>query len=101
MLKICYIINSVRKAELHSRYKTYKNLLVKLTRKSKDSHYKKFFEVNKLNALKVWQGIKSLINVKKSNKKTIKSLSVDNKLLTNNNDISIEFNSFFNTMLQR
>ena len=79
----------------------HKNLLVKLTRKSKDSHYKKFFEENKLNALKVWQGIKSLINVKKSNKKTIKSLNVDNKLLTNNNDISIEFNSFFSTIASK
>ena len=57
--------------------------------------------MKKINALKIWQGIKSLINVKKSNKKTIKSLNVDNKLLTNNNDISIEFNSFFNTIASK
>ena len=65
--KFCKSKDEERKAELRSRYKTYKNLLVKLTRKSKDSHYKKFFEENKLNALKIWEGIKSLINVKKSN----------------------------------
>ena len=45
--KFCKSKDEERKAELHSRYKTYKNLLVKLTRKSKDSHYKKFFEENK------------------------------------------------------
>ena len=37
----------------------YRNLMKKLTRKSKDSHFKNFFDENKRDSLKIWQRMKN------------------------------------------
>ena len=59
--------DSIRKEELCNTYKTYKNKITKLIRLSKANHYNRFFIENKTNLLKVWHGIKSVINTLKLN----------------------------------
>ena len=66
MKKSCKTKDSTKKVELDAKHKKYKNLLTNLTRKSKDSHYKTFFDEN--NALKIWEGIKKIVNIKPTNK---------------------------------
>ena len=49
---------------LFNDYKTYRNSIVELTKKSKLNYYKNYFSQNSNNLRKVWKGIKGIINVK-------------------------------------
>ena len=60
--------DQTRKQLLHEKFKSYSNSLVNLTRESKENYYKKYFEENKTNLIKVWKGIKETILINKSNK---------------------------------
>ena len=88
--------NPIKKEELHNLYKTYKNKITKLTRLSKANHFNRFFIENKTNLLKVWQGIKSIINTKPSKtKQSITTLWVNDKTISNKEDIAEIMNKFF------
>ena len=88
--------NPIRKEELHNLYKTYKNKITKLTRLSKANHFNLFFTENKTNLLKVWQGIKSIINTKPSKtKQSITTLPVNDLTISNKEDIAETMNKFF------
>ena len=87
-----------KKAELDAKHKKYKNLLTTLTRKSKDSHYKTFFNENKNNALKTWEGIKKIINIKPTNISKTINLNINGNLTTDKIKIAKELNTFFNTI---
>ena len=99
--KFCKAKNEQRKNELHTKWKQYRNLIIKLIRKSKDSYFKTFFKENKKNALKVWQGVRTLINIKTATKMQPKSLNIKGNLITKNIDIATEFNTFFNTIASK
>ena len=96
--KSCKTKDSTKKAELEAKHKKYKKLLKNLTRKSKDSHYKTFFNENKNNALKIWEGIKKIINIKPTNKSKTINLDINGNLTTDKIKIAKEFNTFFNTI---
>ena len=51
---------------LYSKYKQYRNLIVKLIRMSKNNHFKNYFKNNLNNSKKTWEGINDVLN--KSNK---------------------------------
>ena len=65
---------------LHKRYKRYKHILEKAIKTSKNNYYKDFFERHKNNSLKTWDGIKSIINVKKNNSSRINSVNINGKI---------------------
>ena len=69
-----------------------------MVRSSKDTYYKKYFEDNIKNSLKIWSGIKELINIKGNKKSSPKSLSINGKLITDNKEVATEFNKFFSTI---
>ena len=46
-------------------FKTYKNNLLKLTRASKFNHYNNYFQDNRLNLFKTWEGIRDIIKITK------------------------------------
>ena len=86
----------IRKEELHNTYKTHKNKITKLTRLSKANHYNCFFIENKTNLLKVWQGIQSVLNAKPSKaKQSITTLKINDKIISNKNEIAETMNKFF------
>ena len=58
----------LKKNELHIKFKTYRNSIVKLTSQSKEDYFKPYFENNKKNSNKIWNGIRNLINIKNSKK---------------------------------
>ena len=58
--------DQTRKEALNQEYKTYKNLLTNITRKSKENYYKQYFRDNRNNPIKVWKGIKEIILIKKN-----------------------------------
>ena len=86
----------MRTEELSNTYKTYKNKILKLTRLSKANHFNRFFIENKTNLLKVWKGIKSIINTKPSKtKQSITTLQINDKTISNKKDIAETMNKFF------
>ena len=86
----------IRKEELSNPYKTYKNKILKLTRLSKAYHFNHFFTENKTNLLKVWKGIKSIIDTKPSKtKQSITTLRINDKTISNKKDIAETINKFF------
>ena len=58
--------DATRKHDLHNEFKTYRNKLDKVLKSSKSIHYQKLFEANKTNLRKTWEGIREVINVKKT-----------------------------------
>ena len=47
------------KGQLNNEYKTLKNEIIALTRKSKKDYYSQYFTENKQNLQKIWKGIKT------------------------------------------
>ena len=44
------------KTDLHNKFKNYRDYLNKITRLSKANHHRNFFEENKKNIMKTWNG---------------------------------------------
>ena len=84
------------KEEFHTKYKTYRNLLSTLMKKSKQAYYDKYFERNWSNIKNTWKGIKSLVSLKTvaSFVPTIFSLN-NGDIITNPYDIANTFNNYF------
>ena len=57
------------KTRLYSEFKNYRNRINNLLKISKAKHYQNFFIEHKKNLFKTWQGVKSIININKINKK--------------------------------
>ena len=83
------------------------NLLVKQTynrarnrvnrdiQKAKKEHYKSYFETHSTNIKKTWEGIRKIVNVKKSANFTISQLNVKGKIIDDPTAIANSFNNFF------
>ena len=87
--------NSTKKEELHNPFKSYRNSLNKIARLSEANHYKTFFEDNKNKLIKVWGGIKEIINVNKKATQQIRNINNNGKLITEKKQIANIFNHFF------
>ena len=96
--KYCRAKDVARKNILHTQFKKYRNTINNLIRISKDSHYKTYFNENKRNSMKVWQGVRELINSKGENKVNPKSLTINDNLVTDKKKVASEFNDFFSTV---
>ena len=79
-------------------FKYYKNLIKKLTRINKTNFYKSFFEEHKNDSKRTWDGIRSIINVKKNSKKQIKSLKINDKVEYSPGILADSFNNLFVTI---
>ena len=44
-------------------------------------HYQKYFETNKLNLGKTWEGIRVVINIRNKKGQTINTLKIDNGII--------------------
>ena len=64
--KLCKAKDKERKDLLYQQLKNYRNILSNLTKKSEENSYKEYFQENKNNLVKVWQGIKEMILIKKT-----------------------------------
>ena len=58
--------DQTRREALSQEYKIYKNLLINITKKSKESYYKQYFKDSKNNLINVWKKIKEIILIKKT-----------------------------------
>ena len=93
--KVIRAKDPVRKANLENEYRFYKTQLDKTLKASKSMHYQKFFEINKLNLRKMWQGIRGIINIKQAKGQIINALSNGDDIISKNNKIAEKFNNHF------
>ena len=85
----------MRKTNLENEYRLYKTQLDKTLKASKSMHYQKFFEINKLNLRKTWEGIREIINIKQTKGQIINALSNGDDIISENNKIAEKFNNHF------
>ena len=86
------------KRELHTSYKNLRNYIQILIKSSKENFYKTYFTENNKNLRKIWQGIKSIVNIKTKNYESPTCLIKENKSITDPTDISNEFNNYFSNV---
>ena len=84
-----------RRDELHKKYKTYRNKIITLTRKSKKKHYSEYFLEHNANIKKTWEGIRQLININKKKSMSIRVINQDNISITDNKEMANAFNNFY------
>ena len=76
-------------------YKLFRNRVNRELIKSKKDYYSQYFEDNKKNSKKVWEGIKSIININKCKFKCINQLNVKYKVIDNPKEIVETLNNYF------
>ena len=69
-------------------------------RESQKLYYKDYFEQNKTNTKKTWEGIKRVININKNSHCPPSRLQNGNTLITDKKALSEEFNNFFSAIGQ-
>ena len=95
---MCRTKNLTKRKIIEQQFKTYKNNLLKLTRASKFSHYNNYFQENRPNLFKTWEGIRVIINITKKSKNNINSIQVNGKDIPDPAVIANEFNNHFATI---
>ena len=90
--------NKIQKTELENRFKYYKNQIVKLTRKSKTNHFKKYFNDNIKNSKNIWAGINEIIKNKKCHKTSSIFLNINGSITSDPTYTSEELNKHFATV---
>lgn len=71
-----------QKLLIHRQFKKYRNHINKLCRTSKAHYYNKYFTDNKSNLLKVWEGVKQMINTCKKMKNQVSCIRNENNIIT-------------------
>ena len=80
-------------------FKKYRNKITDLLRISRQSHYQKYFSDNKKKSKALWQGIHKIIYSKKVGKtNSPSSLLINQKSVTNQQDIAEQFNISFTSI---
>jgi len=87
--------NPETKKNISIRHKYYRNLIVTLLRRSKENYYKNYFDKNKNNVKKTWDGIRNILAVSKKNTINIDQLNCKNRQLSSNSDKANALNDFF------
>ena len=87
--------NPLTKQQLWETFRTKRNLVKILNRKSKREYYANFFEENKTNLKRTWEGIREIVNLNKKNKISITSLNDRGNQKTDPNDMANTLNIFF------
>ena len=90
--------NPETKARFFDLFKSYRNSIATLTKRSKSNHYTKYFNKHSKNMQKVWTGIRDIISMKSSNSTPNISISVGNNVTTNTETVTNWFNDFFTSI---
>ena len=87
-----------QKIELYIKYKSYRNMLSTLMKKSKQNYFTKFFENNLKNLKNTWKSMKSIIYTKSSFSNTQTLLTFQNENIDNPEGIANIFSNYFSTI---
>ena len=79
--KMCQTKKPLKREELVTKLKHTGNIaILSLTRKSKANHFNNFFQENKLNLFKTWEGIRKIINITAKGRKKLTASKLAIKL---------------------
>jgi len=76
-------------------YNLFRNRVNRELIKSKKNYYAKYFEENNNNSKKVWEGIRSIINIKNPKSTSISQLKIDDRIIDHPKEIAESINDFF------
>ena len=79
---MCRTKDLTKRKKIEQEFKTYKNYLLRITRTSKFKHYNNYFQENRPNLFKTWEGIRDIINITKKSKNNINSIQVNGRDIT-------------------
>ena len=82
----------------HLKYKTYRNMLSTLMKKSKMNYYNHYFKNNWDNIKSTWKGIKSILNINNTQSNIPKILVSNNTTSAEPIQIANVFNNFFTSI---
>ena len=92
--KLFKYFKDTQNRDYYHRYKTYRDLLNKLCKKSKKMHYKTFFIKNANDTKKTWNEINKILNRKKTTGKNFQLL-LNGILTSDKKRIANNFNHYF------
>ena len=84
-----------RDVEIQKMYKLYRNMIITLTRRSKQNYYANFFTENQTNIKKTWDGIRNIINISKGKSTNFRKLVSNGKVIKGNREMANAMNTFF------
>ena len=87
-----------RKEQHHIKYKTYRNMLSIITRKSKVNDYNHYFKTNWDNIKNTCKGIKSILNINNTHSNIPKVLVSNDTTSAEPTEIANIFNNFFTSI---
>ena len=90
-----------RKEALNQEYKICKNLLINITKKSKENVHKQYFKDNKNNLINVWKRNKEKILIKIANKPHLNCLKIGEQYSTDSKKTAKHFNKYFGTIAKK
>ena len=79
---------------LKKKYNELRNKVQRDIKKSKKQYYADYFSENINNIKKTWEGIRKIVNIKKSGTSTTQ-LKIGGKIVDNEEEIATNFNDFF------
>ena len=84
-----------QKLSKHNSYKRYRNKMTELLRISKQTYYQKYFEEDKKNSKRIWQGIHEIISSQKRKKdSTISTIVADSNTINDPTEMTQNFINF-------
>ena len=89
------------KQQKHTSYKKYKNLLLKVMRKSKNEYYKTYFNDHKTNLKLVWGAIHEVTNNKAKSDLSPKLIIQNNNKLFKSDEIAEVFNEYYGSIAEK
>ena len=93
--KVLRTKNLKQKEYYHNLFKQYRNEINKLCRISKSQHFKHYFNENKKNLQKTWDGVKQILNSKNNSKKQVNCINTNDKFITDHEGVANNFNKYF------
>ena len=75
-------------------YNLFRNRVNKEIKKSKKKYYADYFTEHVNNITKTWEGVKKIVNIKKTSIRTTQ-LKIGGKIIDNDKEIATHFNKFF------
>ena len=95
---MCRTKDLTKRKIIAQEFQIHKNNLIKLIRAGKFKHYNNYFQGNRRNLFKTWEGIADIINITKKSKNNINSIQANCRDITDPAIIANEFKNQFTTI---
>lgn len=85
----------LKKSKLYNDFKKKRNMIKTLIRKSKRDYYATYFEENRTDIKKTWQGIRDVVNISKKSRVSPLQINYKKEIITSKKGMTNALNNFF------